>query len=577
MDNSKPCIVQHDRMVLLECGHYAFEEAREQLSCYAELVKSPSSFHTYRITPLSLWNAAALGWSATRVVDSLHSMSRWDVPLGLIQDIRDLVCRYGKLTLEIDPNVPYQLILKSTDALLMDEVIQRIGMLMLDMRRISMTVMAFHGARRGWMKQELTRLGYPVIDLAGYDDGQRLSFAWKEAGDKESFQLRDYQKDAVKAFEGLPGSGGSGVVVLPCGGGKTVIGMAVMEKLQCETLILTSNTTSVRQWMDELAFKTTLVSSEIGEYSGQKKEVKPVTVATYQILTHRKTKESEFEHMKLFNERQWGLIIYDEVHLLPAPVFRATAEIQATRRLGLTATLVREDGCEQDVFSLVGPKRYDMPWRQLEVKGWIAKVDCMEIRVPMSIDLKDKYHCAEGKHKFRIAAENPAKLTVISRIIQQHPQSCVLVIGQYLDQLEWIAASIGAPLISGKMSQQERNGLYDSFRRGEVRILVVSKVANFAVDLPDASVAIEVSGSFGSRQEEAQRLGRILRPKSANNRAYFYTLVTKDSKEEDFAIQRQMFLIEQGYEYAIQVQPDPDMLMSMDMNDSYVEGGHILQ
>lgn len=552
MDNSKPGIVQRDRTVLLECGHPAFDEAREQLSCYAELVKSPSSFHTYRITPLSLWNAAALGWSATKVLESLQSMSRWDVPLGLVQDIRELVSRYGKLTLVADRDVPYQLILTSTDSRMIDEVIERTGMLTMSIRRVSMTELAIHAARRGWLKQELTRLGYPILDLAGYDAGQALSFSWKKDGNRQTFQLRDYQTDALQAFEGLTGSGGSGVVVLPCGAGKTVIGMAVMERLQCETLILTSNTTSVRQWMDELQQKTTLQCSDIGEYSGQKKEVKPVTVATYQILTHRRTKDSEFEHMKLFNERQWGLIIYDEVHLLPAPVFRATAEIQATRRLGLTATLVREDGCEQDVFSLVGPKRYDMPWRHLESQGWIAKVDCVEIRVPMTNEMKDTYHCAEGKHKFRIAAENPAKLSVIQRIVQQHSQAGILIIGQYLDQLEWIADAIQAPLITGKMSQQERIFLYDSFRKGKVRILVVSKVANFAVDLPDASVAIEVSGSFGSRQEEAQRLGRILRPKSTDNSAYFYTIVTKDSKEEDFAIQRQMFLIEQGYEYTIQ-------------------------
>ncbi|WP_438351487.1 DNA repair helicase XPB [Paenibacillus sp. FA6] len=556
MGNSRACIVQRDRTVLLECGHEAFEEAREQLFCYAELMKSPSTFHTYRITPLSLWNAASLGWSATMVTDSLQSLSRWDVPAGLMQDIHEIVSRYGKLTLEIDAIIPHQLILRSSEPQLMDEVIQWVGKLSVGLQRTSLTEMTLNVASRGLLKQELTRLGYPVLDLAGYDDGQTLLLSWKCKGGEPLVQLRDYQKDAVKAFEGLPGSGGSGVVVLPCGSGKTVIGMAIMAQLQCETLILTSNTTSVRQWMDELKLKTTLISAEIGEYSGQKKEVKPVTVATYQILTHRRNKESEFEHMKLFNERRWGLIIYDEVHLLPAPIFRATAEIQATRRLGLTATLVREDGCEQDVFSLVGPKRIDIPWRQLETKGWIAKVDCVEIRVPMTMEVKEQYHGAEGKHKFRIAAENPGKVPVIHRIVQRHADAGILIIGQYLDQLELIASSIQAPLISGKMPQQERNQLYDSFRKGEVTVLVVSKVANFAVDLPEASVAIEVSGSFGSRQEEAQRLGRILRPKSLDNKAYFYTLVSKDSKEEYFAIRRQMFLYEQGYEYAIQIQPD---------------------
>ncbi|AOZ91547.1 DNA repair helicase XPB [Paenibacillus crassostreae] len=582
MDNRKACIVQRDRTVLLECGHATFEEAREQLVCYAELVKSPSSFHTYRITPLSLWNAASSGWSSIMVKDSLQSLSRWDVPSDLLQDVHELISRYGKLTLYCNPNIAHQLILRTSDQGLMDEIFQRAGMLNHGMQRISATEISLNVAKRGLLKQELTRIGYPVLDLAGYDDGQALSLSWKSEGHTDAkalLHMRDYQNAAVKAFEGSPGSGGSGVVVLPCGSGKTVIGIAIMAKLQCETLILTSNTTSVRQWIDELNSKTTLNSSEVGEYSGQKKEVKPVTVATYQILTHRKNKASEFEHMKLFNERRWGLIIYDEVHLLPAPVFRATAEIQATRRLGLTATLIREDGCEQDVFSLVGPKRYDMPWRQLEAEGWIAKVDCIEIRVPMPVELKNEYHCAEGKHKFRIAAENPAKLSVIQRILQRHSQLGILVIGQYLDQLEHIASSIHAPLITGKMPQHERTTLYDSFRKGEITILVVSKVANFAVDLPEATVAIEVSGSFGSRQEEAQRLGRILRPKlkSTDNKAYFYTLVSKDSKEEDFAIRRQLFLIEQGYEYAIQSLPDIEYIPIHDgIIDEFTEGGQLL-
>ncbi|HEY2492637.1 MAG TPA: DNA repair helicase XPB [Paenibacillus sp.] len=555
MDNGKACIVQRDRTVLLECGHPHFELAREQLSCYAELLKSPASFHTYRITPLSLWNAAALGWTATMVKESLQSISRFDVPVSLLENIEQLISRYGQLMLEVDTIVPQQLILKSSEPHILEEIMGYEALLSLGMRQLSMTEVTLHQDRRGSLKQELTRLGYPVLDLAGYHEGQPLVFSWSE----DFPGLRDYQKYAVKAFEGMPGSGGSGVVALPCGAGKTVVGMAVMEKLQCETLILTSNTTSVRQWIDEVLQKTTLTASEIGEYSGQKKEVKPVTVATYQILTHRRSKESEFEHVKLFNERSWGLIIYDEVHLLPAPVFRATADIQATRRLGLTATLVREDGCEQDVFSLVGPKRYDMPWRQLEERGWIAKVDCIEVRVAMPTEVREQYLCAENKHKFRLAAENPAKLSMIKYIVKRHYDCAILIIGQYIDQLKMIASAIQAPLISGMMSQQERNDLYAAFRQGDIPILVVSKVANFAVDLPDASVAIEVSGSYGSRQEEAQRLGRILRPKSNGNRAYFYTLVTRDSKEEDYALRRQMFLIEQGYEYLIQNASDVEL------------------
>ncbi|MGF7048494.1 DNA excision repair protein ERCC-3 [Paenibacillus sp. DS2015] len=572
MDNSKACIVQRDRTVLLECRHPQFEWAREKLSCYAELLKSPVSFHTYRITPLSLWNAAALGWTATLVNDSLQSISRFDVPLNLCEDIEQLMSRYGKLTLELDMIVPRQLILKSSEPHILEEIMGYKALLSLGMRQISISEVCLHQDRRGILKQELTRLGYPVLDLAGYHEGQPLSFSWRE----DFSGLRDYQKHAVKAFEGMPGSGGSGVVALPCGAGKTVVGMAVMEKLQCETLILTSNTTSVRQWIDEVLQKTTLTASEIGEYSGQKKEVKPVTVATYQILTHRRSKDAEFQHVKLFNERSWGLIIYDEVHLLPAPVFRATADIQATRRLGLTATLVREDGCEQDVFSLVGPKRYDMPWRQLEERGWIAKVDCIEVRVPMSAEVKEQYLSAENKSKFRLAAENPAKLSMIKYIVKRHSDCSILVIGQYIDQLKLIASAIQAPLISGMMSQQERNDLYAAYRQGEIPILVVSKVANFAVDLPDASIAIEVSGSFGSRQEEAQRLGRILRPKANGNRAYFYTLVTRDSKEEDYALRRQMFLIEQGYEYIIQNKSDVDFARNVGVQLQLEEGASLL-
>ncbi|GAB6990522.1 DNA repair helicase XPB [Paenibacillus pini] len=551
MNESKPCIVQRDRTVLLECGHPAFEEAREQLSQWAELVKSPSAFHTYRITSLSLWNAAAMGWDAEQIVKSLESISRWEVPNSVLQDVRQLIGRYGKLQITTVAGCDEKLQLCSSDSQLLDEILQKDAVNSIEFTRTSNYNAEYPSLRRGNLKQELTRLGYPVLDLAGYHEGQALQLGWNEQSGP--FRLRDYQQEATAAFEGVEGIGGSGVLVLPCGSGKTVIGMAVLEQQQCECLILTSNTTSVRQWIQELIQKTTLTHKEVGEYTGQKKEVKPVTVATYQILTHRRSKEGTFEHMRLFNERNWGLIIYDEVHLLPAPVFRATAEIQATRRLGLTATLVREDGCEQDVFSLIGPKRYDMPWKQLESKGWIASVNCTEIRVPMSITLREHYLYAEGKQQFRIAAENPNKIKVILDLLDKHRGSSILIIGQYLDQLKQVSAAVKAPLISGRMPEQERNVLYDSFKKGKTPILVVSKVANFAVDLPDASVAIEISGSFGSRQEEAQRLGRILRPKAGDNRAYFYTLVTRDSKEEAFAVRRQLFLIEQGYEYEVRM------------------------
>lgn len=569
MTQDKPCIVQRDRTILLEVGHTGFEEAREQLSRYADLVKSPPSFHTYRITPLSLWNAASSGWTAKEICESLESISRWDVPAALSEEIQRLVMRYGQLSLIQHPDRELCLILRSEDEELMEEIHKQSSLSKIGLRFLTHTEAEISSDRRGMLKQELTRLGFPVMDYAGYQDGQFLRIRWHgeqdEAedknneksilGQKQPFRLRDYQQEAVEAFRDSGGQGGSGVLVLPCGAGKTIIGMAAMRELQCETLILTSNTTSVRQWMSELEDKTTLQANEIGEYTGQRKEVRPVTVATYQILTHRHSKEDELRHMKLFNERNWGLIIYDEVHLLPAPVFRATAEIQATRRLGLTATLIREDGREHDVFSLIGPKRYEMPWKSLEDKGWIASVDCVEVRVPMPEQLKEKCLYVGTREQYRLASENPAKIDVVKRLLQRHSGAQTLIIGQYLDQLERISTQLGVPLISGQMPQSQRNELYAAFRKREQQVLVVSKVANFAVDLPDASVAIEISGSFGSRQEEAQRLGRILRPKSGDNRAYFYALVSQDSREETFALRRQLFLIEQGYRYRTVTEP----------------------
>ncbi|MCK6075606.1 DNA repair helicase XPB [Paenibacillus silvae] len=564
---SGACIVQRDFTVLLETGHAEFEAARAQISMYAELVKTPSAFHTYRITPLSLWNAAALGWQSEQVIASLEQVSRWSVPSALMQDVRRIMDQYGKLKLHAEPD-HVRMRLVSEDEQLLDELNGIRSIAAFRMERVNRHELLLSGEKRGLLKQELTRLGYPVLDYAGYRRGSELSFGWRSDAELSTgsasrkrerdggFTLRPYQEKAVDAFTGGEGTGGSGLLVLPCGAGKTVIGIAVLERLQCECLILTSNTTSVRQWMQEIQDKTTITSDQIGEYSGQKKQVKPVTVATYQILTHRKSKDAEFSHIHLLQERKWGLIIYDEVHLLPAPVFRATADIQATRRLGLTATLVREDGCEQDVFSLIGPKLYDMPWKELEQQGWIAEVKCQEVRVPLSPELRSTYVQAEGKHQFRLAAENPAKINVVKRLLERHANAPTIVIGQYLDQLEMIAREIDAPLISGSMSQQERIKWFSAFRQGDIRTIVVSKVANFAVDLPDAAVALEISGSFGSRQEEAQRLGRILRPKAEENKAFFYALVSENSKEQEFALHRQMFLVEQGYEYAIVQESD---------------------
>ncbi|WP_036730163.1 DNA repair helicase XPB [Paenibacillus sp. FSL R7-277] len=554
-----PCITRNDRTILLECGHPGFEEARTILSGFAELVKSPPAYHTYRITPLSLWNAAAGGQTAAEVIEGLRRLSRWGIPSGVEGEMELLMSRYGSLHLHADESDPQHVTLTADRASRLDELDDSQKLKELGLRRTGELHSHCPKMNRGLLKQELARLGYPVLDYAGYRDGQMLKMAWRETlrgtGEESSaeFRLRDYQREAVRKFQGTGGHGGSGVVVLPCGAGKTVVGLAVLEQLQCETLILTSSTTSVEQWRGELLLRTTLSADEVGEYTGEHREVRPVTVTTYQMLTHRRSKGGAFVHMNLFHERNWGLIIYDEVHLLPAPVFRATADIQATRRLGLTATLVREDGREGDVFSLIGPRCYDLPWKVLERQGWIAAVDCIEVIVPMNQKLRQQYMYAGAKEQFRLAAVNQAKAQAAAQIAAAHPAASILVIGQYLDQLEQLALELAAPLITGKTPQKERNALYAAFNDGKLPVLIVSKVANFAVNLPDASVAIEVSGAFGSRQEEAQRLGRILRPKPGDNRAYFYTLVTGDSREQDFALRRRMFLTEQGYEYGVRM------------------------
>jgi len=547
----KPLIVQNDFTVLLESRHPLAEAAREKLAAFADLRKSPDGLHTYRITPLSLWNAASAGLTAEAIIDALSAHAKFGVPAGVVRDIRTYVNRYGLVRIE---RAGRQLVLRCEDA----DVLARISGY--DALRSfwepspadEKTTIAVRLTERGAVKQELMRLGYPVVDLAGYQEGEPVPIALRatlrESG--KPFALRDYQEEAVEAFyRGGAASGGSGVLVLPCGAGKTVIGIGAMARLGRATLILTTNSTSVKQWRAELLDKTTLTEDDIGEYGADRKEVRQVTIATYQMLTHRRTKSDEFSHMKLFRERPWGLVIYDEVHLLPAPVFRATAEIQATRRLGLTATLVREDGHEEDVFSLVGPKRLEVPWKRLERQGWIARVECAEIRVPMAPETMEAYRKSGSREQHRIAGENPGKLAAAKRLLARHQGAPALIIGQYLDQLKHLSQELGAPLITGETASVEREKLYAAFRNKEIEVLIVSKVANFAIDLPDAAVAIQVSGSFGSRQEEAQRLGRVLRPKSTDNTAYFYALVSAETKELDFALKRQLFLVEQGYRY----------------------------
>jgi len=549
---ANPLIVQGDRTVLVEVANDRYEEARDHLARFAELVKSPEYIHTYRITPLSLWNAAAAGLDADFIVRVLEEYSKYDVPAHVVADVRDYVARYGRLRLEQRDG---DLVLVSTDKPLLIEVWHHRRIRPFLIRPLDDLTLLVDPARRGRVKQALVEFGFPAEDLAGYVAGAPLTVRLRAtARSGQPFRLRRYQQEAVEVFyAGGSARGGSGVVVLPCGAGKTMVGLGAMDKLQTATLILTTSTLAVRQWLDELADKTTLSPAEMGEYTGLRKEIQPVTVTTYQILTYRPRREETggFPHLALFNERDWGLIIYDEVHLLPAPVFRITAEIQARRRLGLTATLVREDGRESDVFSLIGPKKYDLPWKDLEKQGWIAPAECHEIRLELDQARRMEYALAEPREKYRIAAENPRKLEVLRRLVARHADDHVLVIGQYLEQLRAAATMLDAPLITGQTSVPERERLFAAFRAGQVRLLVVSRVANFAIDLPDANVAIQISGTFGSRQEEAQRLGRILRPKRNGQPAHFYTLVTRDTRDQEFAAQRQLFLTEQGYRYTI--------------------------
>ncbi len=551
VDTRKPLIVQGDSTVLLDVHDPGYGAARAELAPFAELEKSPEHMHTYRITPLSLWNAASTGLTAASIVETLRNFSRYPVPENVSFFIGETISRYGKIRLTALEGEESMLLLTVEEESLRAELeANRKLSKYLIPRPDGFLVRLFD---RGTIKQELIRIGYPVQDEAPLADGDRLEIGFRETTlSGVDFSVRDYQREAAAAFLGnaRPGTG-FGTIVLPCGAGKTIVGMTVMDLLKTNVLILTTNVAAVHQWMDELLDKTELPKEMIGEYTGDNKLIRPVTVGTYQILVWRSKKDGDYPHFRLFRERNWGLIIYDEVHLLPAPIFRATAELQAVRRLGLTATLVREDGREDDVFSLVGPKRYDVPWKELEAKGWIAEANCYEIRVDLPERLKIDYAVADKRRKFRIASENPLKLDIARQIIDNHREDAILVIGQYLDQLHEIATSLEAPIITGKTPNPERERIYGDFKKGVIRVIVVSKVANFAIDLPDASVAIQISGTFGSRQEEAQRLGRILRPKEKNS--YFYSIVSRYTTEETFGANRQKFLTEQGYRYHIEL------------------------
>ena len=545
-----PLIVQSDRSVLLEVDHPLYEDARGELARFAELEKSPEHIHTYRISPLSLWNAAASGMDAPAILNALERFSKYEIPQNITREIIEFIDRYGQIRLIKQDD---QLILESDDVALITEIAGHQTVKPFIVEQIDTRSIRIGDRFRGHIKQALIKLGFPVEDLAGYVTGTHLDIVMREATHSDhDFMLRDYQHAAVRAFhvDGGP-RGGSGVIVLPCGAGKTIVAIGVMATLECQCLILTANTVALRQWRDELLDKTFVSPDDIGEYSGESKIIRPITLATYQILTYRKSKDEDFQHFGLFNREGWGLIIYDEVHLLPAPVFRITSEIQARRRLGLTATLVREDGREDDVFSLIGPKRYDMPWKLLERQGWIAVAYCREIRVNLPEEDRMPYALANRREKFRLASENPHKMGMIRSLLGRHPDDQILIIGQYLKQLRQIAQEFGLPLITGSTPVKERIDLYDRFRTGKIKQLVVSKVANFAIDLPDANVAIQVSGTFGSRQEEAQRLGRILRPKADGSTATFYSVITRNSLDQEYAVNRQLFLTEQGYQYTI--------------------------
>ena len=581
MNPNGAIIVQSNLEIMVEVDAPSYEAARDAIAPFTELVKSPEHLHTYKISHLSLWNAAATGLRAPDVIERLESQSRYPIPQTVITEVEDYMARYGLLRLKKDGD---RLIIESDDQYMFTEICK--------LKEVEPFVIEFLGEtsaivdpeRRGHLKMALTNAGFPVEDLAGYTVGDPLPIHLRETTlSGKKFELRDYQKEAAQVFYASGSEkGGSGVIVLPCGSGKTVIGLATMALVQTKTLILTPNISASRQWIREICDKTDLTIDQVKEYSGEVKEIGPVTVATYQILTQRKrAKKAENEkpetelddfsdeevkkelaNFPLFSTQKWGLMIYDEVHLLPAPVFRLSTEMQATRRLGLTATLVREDHKETEVFSLIGPKKYDIPWRILEAQGWIATADCNEIRIPMEAELKMKYALAPVREKITLASTNPEKTDIVERLLKHFdkPDDRVLIIGQYIDQLESLSKELDIPLITGKTPNKDREKLYAAFRDGSLKNLMVSKVGNFAIDLPDANVLIQISGTFGSRQEEAQRLGRVLRPKSDGGAAHFYSIVTQDSKEQEFAMNRQLFLTEQGYAYKIIKRGDWDIL-----------------
>ncbi len=563
MNVNTPLIVQGDGTILLDVKANDFDEIRTFMLAFAELIKSPEYIHTYKITSVSLWNAASLKYEAQTIIDFLIKYSSYEVPKNIIYQITDSIQKYGRVKI-IKENDKF--FLTSEDSSIITEVAHYKHTEKYIKDVLSNNKIEIDGAYRGHIKLALINLGYPVEDLAGYKEGIPFHFNFREVmkSNGKPFNVREYQKDAIDVYyaEGRS-EGGAGVVTLPCGSGKTIVGITAMERMQTHTLIITTGVTACRQWKQEILDKTDIKEEDIGEYNGATKEIKPITIATYKILTYRKDKQSPFLHFHLFFEKSWGLVIYDEVHLLPAPIIKLTSEIQSMRRLGLTATLVREDGLEKDVFCLIGPKKFDMPWRDLEKKNFIATAYCYDVRIPLDPSHRNDYVISTDRTKFRIASENVLKYEVVIKLLEQVKDKNVLIIGQYLSQLDEMNKKTGFTIITGKTPQAERDIIYGKFKAGEIKTLIVSKVANFAIDLPDAEVLIQISGTFGSRQEEAQRLGRILRPKSGSNRSFFFSIITSDTKEEDFGHKRQLFLTEQGYHYEI---VDRETLYKLEFN-----------
>lgn len=569
MNLENPLIVQSDKTLLLDVHAPLAENCRNDLIPFAELEKSPEHLHTYKLSPLSLWNAASAGFSADDAISVLQKYARYDVPQSIIMWIKETSLRFGKIRLIQGPSIEKEI--ANDDKKVLEQYLYLVAENFAIFKEIGANPLVkklfvekletdekspensyiLKLTDRGTVKQLLLQAGWPVKDEIPLGDGESLQIEIRKTTlSGNPLQIRNYQLESAKALVGDKGPGtGFGTIVLPCGAGKTIVGITIMDMLKTSTLIITTNISAVHQWIDELLDKTNLTKEQIAEYTGENKEIKPITIATYQVLTWRPKKDGPYPHFSLFHKRAWGLIIYDEVHMLPAPVFRVVAELQAVRRVGLTATLVREDGCEGYVFSLVGPKRYDVPWKELERDHWIASAECIEVRVDLPESQEIEYAIANSREKHKIASKNPKKIQIVKEIIQNFTDDKILVIGQYLEQLQEIQEELNCPIITGKTPTSERDLIYDDFRKGNIRVLIVSKVANFAIDLPDASLAIQVSGTFGSRQEEAQRLGRILRPKERKSR--FFTLITRNTVEEEFGSNRQKFLAEQGYEYKI--------------------------